>query len=90
MSCYHMNCYLQKYTTHQLTYFIYYVFQDNFKNAKILKIQQIHQKIHTKQFLLLYINCFLKFIMMSPHIMPHPIVSRIANANHEHECEPEM
>ena len=32
VSCYHMNCYLQKYTTHQFTYFIYYLFQDNFKN----------------------------------------------------------
>ena len=29
-----MNCCLQKYTTHQFTYFIYYLFQDNFKKAK--------------------------------------------------------
>ena len=38
VSCYHMNCCLQKYTptTHQFTYFIYYLFQDNFKNAKIM------------------------------------------------------
>ena len=47
-----MNYCLQKYTTHQFTYFIYYLFQDNFKNAKIMKIQQVHQKLHTKQFLL--------------------------------------
>ena len=54
-----MNCCLQKYTTHQFPYFIYYLFQDNFKNAKIMKIQQVHQKIHAEQFLLLYLNCFL-------------------------------
>ena len=29
-----MNCCLQKYTTHQFTYFIYYLFHDNFKNPK--------------------------------------------------------
>ena len=48
-----MNCCLQKYTTHQFTYFIYYLFQDKFKYPKMIKIQQVHQKIHTKQFLLL-------------------------------------
>ena len=46
-----MNFCLQKYTTHQFTYFIYYLFQDNFRNAKIIKIQKVHQKIHAKQFL---------------------------------------
>ena len=51
LSCYHMNYCLQKYTTHQFTYFIDYLFQDKFKNPKIIKIQQVHQKIHTKQFL---------------------------------------
>ena len=25
----------------------------------MMKIQQVHQKLHTKQFLLLYLNCFL-------------------------------
>ena len=25
----------------------------------MMKIQQVHQKIHAKQFLLLYLNCFL-------------------------------
>ena len=54
-----MNCCLQKYTTHQFRYFIYYLFQDNFKNAKIMKIQPVHQEIHAKQFLLFYLNCFL-------------------------------
>ena len=54
-----MNCCLQKYTTHQFTYFIYYLFLDNFKNAKMMKIQQVHQNIHAKQVLLFYLNCFL-------------------------------
>ena len=54
-----MNCCLQKYIIHQFTYFIYYLFQDNFKNAKIMKIQEVHQKIHAKHFLLLYLNCIL-------------------------------
>ena len=51
--CYHRNYCLQKYTTHQFTYFIYYLFQDKFKNVKIITIQEVHQKIHAKQFLLL-------------------------------------
>ena len=59
VSCYHMNFCLQKYTTHQFTYFIYYLFQDKFKYPKMMQIQQVHQKVHAKQFLLLYLNCFL-------------------------------
>ena len=48
-----MNCCLQKlYYTSIFTYFINYLVQDNFKNAKIMKIQQVHQEIHAKQFLL--------------------------------------
>ena len=54
-----MNCCLQKYTTHQFTFFIYYLFKDNFKNAKIMKIQQVHQEIHAKQILLFHLTCFL-------------------------------
>ena len=54
-----MNCYLQIYTTHQFTYFIYYLFQDKFRYPKIIKIQQVHQKLQAKQFLLFYLNCFL-------------------------------
>ena len=50
---------LQEFTTHQFTYFIYYLFQDKFKYPKIIKIQQVHQEIHAKQFLLFYLNCFL-------------------------------
>ena len=44
-----MNCCLQNYTTHQFTYFINYLFQDKFKYPKINEIQQVHQKICTKQ-----------------------------------------
>ena len=60
-----MNCCLQKYTTHQFTYFIYYLFQDQFKNSKRMKIQQVHQKLQTKQFLLFYLNCFLFVIHLN-------------------------
>ena len=49
VSCSHMNCCLQNYTTHQFTYFIYYLIQDKFKYQKIIEIQQVHQKIYTKQ-----------------------------------------
>ena len=54
-----MNCCLQKFTTHQFTYFIYYLFQENLKNTKMMYIQQVHQEIYTKQFLLFYLICFL-------------------------------
>ena len=60
-----MNYCLQKYTTHQFTYFIYYLFQDKFKNPKIIKIQQVHQEIHTKEFYLFYLNCFLLAIHLN-------------------------
>ena len=52
VSCSHMNCCLQKYTTHQFTYFIgvYYSHQDKFKNSRIIKIHQVQQKLQTKQF----------------------------------------
>ena len=55
MSCYHMNYCVQKYTIHQFTYFIYYLFQDKSKHPKIIKIQQVHQKIHAKQLVLFYL-----------------------------------
>ena len=48
VSCIHMNCWLQKYTTHQFAYFIYYLHQDKFKNPRIMKIQQVHQKLSRK------------------------------------------
>ena len=53
-----MNCCLQKYTTHQFTYSIYYLFQDNFKNPKMMKIQQVHQEIHAKQFFIFLFKLF--------------------------------
>ena len=46
-----------KYTTHQFTF--YYLIQDNFKIATIVKIQQLHLKLHPKQILLFDIDCFL-------------------------------
>ena len=65
VSCIHMNCCLQNYTIHQFTYFIYYLFQDKFKNPKIMKIQEVHQKLQAKQFLLFYLNCFLFVIHLN-------------------------
>ena len=50
VSCSHMNCCLQKYTTHLLTFFIYYSHQEKFKNPRIIKIHQVHQKLQAKQF----------------------------------------
>ena len=43
--------------------FIIYI-SDNFKNAKVIKIQEVHQKIHAKQVLLFYSNCFTHFNLM--------------------------
>ena len=57
-----MSYCLQKYTTYQFTYFIYYLFQDKFKNPKSMKIQEVLQKLHTKQFLLFCLNCFLIYL----------------------------
>ena len=54
-----MNYCLQKYTTHQFAYIIYYLFQDKFKYPKIIKIQQVHQEIHAKEIYFIYFNCFL-------------------------------
>ena len=53
-----------KHTTHQFTFFIYYLFQDKFKNPKIMKMQQVHQEIQ-KLFLLFYLNCFLFVIHLN-------------------------
>ena len=51
-----MNFCLQKYTTHQFTYFTYYLFQDKLKYPKIIKIQQVYQEILAKQvFIILFI-----------------------------------
>ena len=53
-----MNCCLQKYTTHQFIYFIYYLFEDKLKNSKMMKIQLLHQKIHAKQFYIISFKFF--------------------------------
>ena len=58
MSCYHIHCCLQKYTTHQFTYIIYYLFQDKYKYPKIIKIQQVHQEIHAKQIFIILFKLF--------------------------------
>ena len=44
------------YTIYQFTYFIYYLFQDKFKYSKNIAIQQVHQKIYTKQVSILEIT----------------------------------
>ena len=59
-----MNCCLQNYTTHQFTYFMYYLSLDKFKNPKIMKIQQVHQKIHTKDFIIC-LPCFVFVIHLN-------------------------
>ena len=38
---------------------IHYLFPDHFKNAKMMKIQQVHQKLQAKQFFTNLFNCFL-------------------------------
>ena len=53
------------YTSIYVFYMEYYLFQDNFKNAKIMTIQEIHQKMHTKQFLFFILNCFLLVIHLN-------------------------
>ena len=58
VSCSHMNCCLQKYTKHQFTYFTYYLFQDILKYPKIIKIQQVQQEIHAKQFFIILFKLF--------------------------------
>ena len=60
-----MNWCLQNYTTHQFTYCIYYSFQDKFISPKILKIQQVHQKLQAKEFLLFCLSCFLFVIHLN-------------------------
>ena len=50
-----------KFSTHHFTYFIgvNYLFQDHFKNAKMMKILQVHQKLQAKQFFTNLFNCYL-------------------------------
>ena len=49
----------------QFTYFIYYSYQDRFKNSRIIKIHQVHRKIHRKQFLLFCLTCFVFVIHLN-------------------------
>ena len=56
-----MNYYLQKYTTHQFTYLIYYLFQDNFKNAKNYQNptnELLSTKIHYTSIYIFYLLIF--------------------------------
>ena len=73
-----MNYCLQKYTTHQFKYFIYYLFQDKFKNPRIIKIQQVHQKIHTKQFFIILFKLFSIVIHLNlEQLMKHDRFSHV-------------
>ena len=48
----HVLMWLTIHTTYQSTYFIYYLQKGNFKYPRIMKIQQVHQTLQAKQFLL--------------------------------------
>ena len=54
VSCSHMNCCLQKHTTHQVTYFIYYSYQDKFKNPRFNIILYLHQSYKQNNFIILF------------------------------------
>ena len=76
-------------TTHQFTYFIYYSYQDKFKNSRIIQIHQVHQKIHTKQLLSFCLTCFvfvihlnLKQLRFSGEPMTQYTHESHANMNH--------
>ena len=56
-----MNCCLQNHTTYQFTYFLFYLFHDKFKNSRIIKIYQVHEKLQTKQYIILF-TLFLIYI----------------------------
>ena len=58
VSCSHMNCYLQNYTTHQSTDFIDYFIQGIIKNPRIDKILHLHQKIYSLQVRKFGTTCF--------------------------------
>ena len=60
-----MNCSLQKHTSYQSTYFIDCFTQGIIKNPRINKILYLHQKIHTKHFLLYCLTCFVFVIHLN-------------------------
>ena len=63
VSCYPKNYYLQKHTTYQFTYYILLISTEIQK--KMMKIQQVHPTLQAKQFLLLYLNCFLYVVHLN-------------------------
>ena len=57
-----MNCYLQKHTTYQFTYFIDFLFQDKFKNPKLSKSNKYIKSYHQNKFEFLdYLFLFVEF-----------------------------
>ena len=50
---------------YQSTYFIDYFTQGIIKNPRINKILYLHQKMHTKQFLLCCLSCFVFVIHLN-------------------------
>ena len=65
VSCYHMNCCLQKMLHRSINLHILYTiyFKTSSKIQKIMKIQQVHQKLHTKQFY--YFQILVLFVQVS-------------------------
>ena len=59
VSCSHMNCCLQKYTTHQFTYYIFIYFKTNLNIQKLLKSNKYIKRYMQNYFLLFYLDCFL-------------------------------
>ena len=55
--CDRMNCCLQKYTTHQFTYYIYYLVQDKIKIQKLCKSNK-YTKSYKQNNFYLYIFIF--------------------------------
>ena len=46
------------YYTSIYIFYLSFIFQDNFKIAKIIKIHEVHQKIHAKQFFIILFKLF--------------------------------
>ena len=53
-----MNCCLQKYTTHQFTFFYILFISRQVQEFKNYQNHQVHQELHTKQFQLFCLTCF--------------------------------
>ena len=60
-----MNCCLQKYTTHQLTYFLLLFISRKVQKSKNYQNPTSSSKDTTKQVLLFYLNCFLFVIHLN-------------------------